>query len=84
MPITIEKIDDTTFKVTVADRTTTTHVVTVAPEYWQKLTGGSVSAEKLVEKSFEFLLEHEHTLRLRTAGNPALLPGVREDDPHNA
>jgi hypothetical protein len=59
MPITIEKIDETTFKVTVADRITTTHVVTVAPEYWQKLTGGSGSAEKLVEKSFEFLLERE-------------------------
>ena len=59
MPITIEKMNETTFKVTVADRTTTTHVVTVAPEYWQKLTEGNVAAEKLVEKSFEFLLERE-------------------------
>jgi hypothetical protein len=37
MPITIEKMNETTFKVTVADRTVTTHLVTVAPEYWQKL-----------------------------------------------
>jgi hypothetical protein len=59
MPITIEKMNETTFKVTVADRTVTTHLVTVAPEYWQKLTGGTVSAEKLVEKSFEFLLDRE-------------------------
>jgi hypothetical protein len=59
MPITIDKIDETTFKVTVSDRTTTTHLVTVAPEYLHKLTGGTVSAEKLVEKSFEFLLERE-------------------------
>jgi hypothetical protein len=59
MPITIEKIDETTFEVTVADRTTTTHTVTVSPEYREKLTGGSVSAETLVEKSFEFLLERE-------------------------
>lgn len=32
MPITITKINGTTFKVTVADRTTTTHTVTVSPE----------------------------------------------------
>jgi hypothetical protein len=28
MPITVEKIDETTFNVTVASRTTTTHTVT--------------------------------------------------------
>jgi hypothetical protein len=59
MPITIEKLNDTTFKVTVAGSATTTHVVTVSPEYKQKLAGSNVSAEKLVEKSFEFLLERE-------------------------
>jgi hypothetical protein len=59
MPITIEKINETTFKVTVSDRTATTHMVTVSPEYWQKLTEGKVTAEKLVEKSFAFLLERE-------------------------
>ena len=57
--ITIKKMNETTFKVTVWDQTTTSHLVTVFPEYWQKLTGGTVSAEKLVEKSFEFLLERE-------------------------
>lgn len=67
MPITIEKINETAFKVTVADRMSTTHVVTLTPEYWQKLTGGSVPAENLVEKSFEFLLEREpNTSILRT------------------
>jgi hypothetical protein len=30
MSITIEKIDETTYKVTVSDRTATTHMVTVA------------------------------------------------------
>ena len=59
MPITIKKMNETTFKVTVWDQTTTSHLVTVFPEYWQKLTGGSVSAENLVEKSFQFLLERE-------------------------
>jgi hypothetical protein len=59
MPIAIKKMNETTFKVTVWDQTTTSHLVTVFPEYWQKLTGGTVSAEKLVEKSFQFLLERE-------------------------
>ena len=59
MPITIKKMNETSFKVTVWDQTATSHMVTVFPEYWQKLTGGTVSAEKLVEKSFEFLLERE-------------------------
>ncbi len=38
---------------------TTTHTVTVDPDYYQKLTGNSVSIEELVEKSFKFLLERE-------------------------
>jgi hypothetical protein len=59
MPVAIEKINDTTFKVTVARRTTTTHTITVSIDYRDKLTGGKVPAEKLVEKSFEFLLERE-------------------------
>ena len=57
--ITVEKIDERTFTVTVMDRTTTTHTVTVDPSYHERLTGGRVSVEKLVEKSFEFLLDRE-------------------------
>jgi len=57
--ITVESIDERTFKVTVTDRRTTNHTVTVDPSYHAKLTGGRVSVKKLVEKSFEFLLERE-------------------------
>lgn len=57
--IQVEKLDDTTFRVTVADGRTTTHTVTVSKDYCDKLTGGNVSPEMLVEKSFEFLLERE-------------------------
>jgi hypothetical protein len=57
--ISVEKIDETTFQVTVKERTTTTHRVTVDPSYQEKLTGGSATAEVLVEKSFQFLLERE-------------------------
>ena len=59
MAIQVAKINETTFKVTVEGRTTTTHTVTVSPDYYKKLTGGRVTADELVEKSFEFLLERE-------------------------
>jgi hypothetical protein len=57
--IDVKKINDMKFEVVVAGQRTTTHSVTVKPSYYQKLTGGNVPAETLVEKSFEFLLERE-------------------------
>jgi hypothetical protein len=55
----VEKIDDTTYEVTVQGPPTTTHRVTVRPDYYQKLTEGKVPPERLVERSFDFLLERE-------------------------
>lgn len=57
--IDVKKITDTQYEVVVAGHRTTTHKVTVKPAYYQKLTGGNVPSETLVEKSFEFLLERE-------------------------
>ena len=57
--ITVNKIDNRTSEVTIADQTTTNHRVTVDPAYHEKLTDGHISTEKLVEKSFEFLLQRE-------------------------
>lgn len=57
--IEVKKITDTQFNVVVAESRTTTHKVTLTHSYYQKLTGGNVPAETLVEKSFEFLLERE-------------------------
>ena len=71
--ITVKKIDERTFDVTVAGRTTTTHRVTVKPSYHEKLTDGHISTEKLVEKSFEFLLQREsNTSILRTFELPVI------------
>lgn len=47
------------FEVRVAANTVTHHKVIVAKDYYEKLTGGNISAEKLVERSFEFLLGRE-------------------------
>lgn len=57
--IDVERIDETEFKVTVKGDRVTEHHVTVAPDYHEKLTGGEVAPEALVERSFEFLLERE-------------------------
>jgi hypothetical protein len=57
--IQVRNIGDNTFEVTVEGRTTTKHKVTVDPAYGRKLTGGRVSPEVLIEKSFAFLLERE-------------------------
>lgn len=64
MEITVTRWSETDFGVTeyevvVKSDSTSTHRVTVAPEYLEKLTHGNVSGEELVEKSFEFLLERE-------------------------
>ena len=57
--IEVKQKDTETFEVTVKEATTTTHVVTVSQDYYQKLTGGRITPETFIEKSFEFLLERE-------------------------
>ncbi len=57
--ISVQRADDSTFHVTVAGPSTTTHDVTVDPSYHQRLAGNRCPPEVLVERSFEFLLERE-------------------------
>ena len=57
VPIQVEALDPQTFRVTVDGRSTTTHTVTVRADYAEKL--GASDAGRLVERSFEFLLERE-------------------------
>ena len=57
--ITISKISEIEFEVKVESRSTSIHRVTLPSSYYQKLTGGKVNPEMLIEKSFEFLLERE-------------------------
>ena len=71
--IKVRKINETTFEVTVESRTKTTHRVTVETGYYDKLTGGQVPPELLVERSFEFLLEREpNTSILRSFDLPVI------------
>ena len=71
--IVVTSKDEETFEVTVRDASTTTHTVKLAKDYYDKLTGGKVPAETLIEKSFEFLLAREsNTMILRRFDLPVI------------
>jgi hypothetical protein len=73
MTIRVEKSSDGAYQVTIEADSTTRHTVTVTSEYWQKLTGGRVPAETLIQKSFDFLLEREsNTSILRSFDLPVI------------
>ena len=58
--IRVTLLDENRFRVTVSDAGgRTEHTVTVAPADYQRLSGGAVTPEELVRRSFEFLLERE-------------------------
>ena len=57
--ITVKKSAGQSFEVTVEAASATSHNVTLADEYYQKLTAGRVTPEVLIEKSFQFLLARE-------------------------
>jgi hypothetical protein len=71
--IQVKKLNDTTYEVTVEDKATTMHTVTVDPAYAEKLTEGKVAVEHLLSRSFDFLLEREsNTSILRTFNLPVI------------
>ena len=59
MTISITAKDEDTYSVTVTGISTTIHTVTISDLIHTKLTGGKISKETLLEKSFEFLLQRE-------------------------
>lgn len=56
----ITKISNEEFKIEIStDSGETTHMVVLDDQYWERLTNKEISKEELIEKSFNFLLEHE-------------------------
>lgn len=60
----MQKLADESFEVTVIDggakgATKSTHRVMLKASDYDRLSSGGISAEELIRKSFEFLLEHE-------------------------
>jgi hypothetical protein len=71
--IIVEKIDDRTYTVTVQASSTTSHQVNVDPGYAEKLCAGKATTERLLEASFEFLLQREpNTSILRSFALPVI------------
>lgn len=58
--IEVEKKDKDEFKVIVTYKgVNTEHNVSLDDAYYQKLTGGKITKEELIKRSFEFLLKRE-------------------------
>ena len=58
--IEIKKKSDKEFMVSVEEgETRTDHTLTLDDAYYEYLTKGEISKEKLIKRSFEFLLERE-------------------------
>ncbi len=59
MSLSIKKLSDDVFTVTVAQTSTTTHTVTITDQSLNDLTDNNVTKTQLLEFSFKFLLERE-------------------------
>ena len=59
MSISIKKLNDDVFEVTVADSITTVHEVTVTDQNLTDLTDNNVTKTQLLKFSFNFLLDRE-------------------------
>ena len=57
--ISIEKRNDNVFEVTISDRVTTTHTVTVTNQSLTDLADDNTTKTELLEFSFNFLLDRE-------------------------
>ena len=59
MSVSIKKLSDDVFEVTVAKTSTTTHTVSVTDQSLSDLSDSNVTKTQLLEFSFRFLLERE-------------------------
>ena len=59
MSLSIKKLSDDVFTVTVAETSTTTHTVTVTDQSLNDLTDNNVTKTQLLKFSFNFLLDKE-------------------------
>ncbi len=67
MTISISKISENEFSVTVSLETTTKHMVLVDDKTHLQLTNGRISKENLLMISFKFLLERESNSEILTS-----------------
>ena len=64
MKVQIDLINKDLFKVSIKDKINTCHLVTLKDEVFQKLTQKKITKEKLINVSFEFLLNKENNTQI--------------------
>lgn len=68
--IEVKKMGNLEFRVVVTNEgVTTEHTVSLNDDYYQVLTKGKVTKEKLIKKSFEFLLDRESNQSILSSFN---------------
>ncbi len=74
--IEVKKKNEGEFIVIVGEENSKTeHNVELDNEYYQKLTGGKITKEELIKKSFEFLLERESNESILSRFNLKIIKG---------
>ena len=67
MSLSIKKLSDDVFTVTVAETSTTTHTVTITDQSLNDLTNNNVTETQLLKFSFNFLLDREPNASILSA-----------------
>ena len=79
MSISIKRLSDDVFEVTVAETSTTTHKVTVTDQSLKDLTVNSVTKTQLLKFSFNFLLDREPNTSILSSFDINVISGYFSD-----
>ena len=75
MTILIKQLSDEEFQITVNEKNSTSHNVTLTDDIHQNLTNGKVSKKELIEFSFKFLLEREPNTSILSSFELSVISG---------
>ena len=79
MSLSIKKLSDDVFMVTVAETSTTNHTVTVTDQSLNDLTDNNVTKTQLLKFSFNFLLDKEPNTSILSSFNINVISGYFSD-----
>ena len=75
----LKDFPDAVFEVKVDADTPSTHMVSLNEDYYNKLTKGKITPEKLIENSFNFLLSSEPNTSILSEFNLNQIPSYFPD-----
>ena len=79
MSLSIKKLSDDVFMVTVAETSTTNHTVTVTDQSLNDLTDNNVTKTQLLKFSFNFLLDKEPNTSILSSFDINVISGYFSD-----